>query len=93
MKRLLILLIALGLAGPAVGAEKSATFSVPGMTCALCPLTVKTAMSGVVGVKSVEAEFATKTAIAMFDDTTTNVDVIAAASANAGYPATLVNVQ
>ena len=93
MKLLSILLVALSLAGPVMAAEKSATFSVSGMTCALCPLTVKTAMSGVAGVKSVAAEFATKTATAVFDDTETNADVIAAASANAGYPATLVKVQ
>ena len=93
MRRSLILLFALSWAGVATAAEKTATFSVPGMTCALCPLTIKTAMSGVAGVKSVDAEFATKMATAVFEDTETNVDAIAEASANAGYPATLVSVQ
>ena len=57
------------------------------MTCALCPVTVKKAMEGVAGVKSVTVDFDAKTATAVFDPSVTNADAIAAASTNAGYPA------
>ena len=93
MKLFVPFMIIVNISGPAMAAEKVATFSIPDMTCALCPLTVKKAIGGVDGVKSVKAELATKTAIAIFDDTKTNLDVLAKASADAGYPASLVNVQ
>ena len=44
---------AIPVAAQTVAAEQTVTFAVDNMTCALCPLTVKTAMSGVNGVQSV----------------------------------------
>jgi mercuric ion binding protein len=73
-------------AAPAV-AVQTTTFDVEKMTCALCPVTVKTAMGRVEGVQSVEVDFASKTAKAVFDPSVTSVAAIAAASTNAGYPA------
>lgn len=63
------------------------TFDVPGMTCALCPVTVKAAMSGVKGVQSVEVNFDARTAHVIFDPTLTDAAAIAFASEQAGYPA------
>ena len=40
---------------PALAAQQTATLSVPGMTCASCPFTVKAALKRVEGVSSVEA--------------------------------------
>ena len=74
-------------AARAAEAERIATFDVPGMTCALCPITVRKAMEGVKGVKQVEVDFNAKTATVVFDPAKTTVEAIAAASANAGYPA------
>jgi mercuric ion binding protein len=54
------------------------TFDVPGMTCALCPVTVKTAMS-----------FDARTAHVVFDPALTDAATIASASGQAGYPATV----
>jgi mercuric ion binding protein len=71
----------------AAEAEQTAIFDVPGMTCALCPVTVKKAMGAVEGVKSVTVDFDARTATVVFDPSITSIDVIAAASANAGYPA------
>ena len=68
---------------------KTATFAVEKMTCATCPITVKTAMQGVKGVKSVSVDFNAKTATVSFDPSLTNVRAIAAASTNAGYPASV----
>ena len=63
------------------------TFDVPGMTCALCPVTVKAAMSGVKGVKSVDVNFDARTAYVIFDPALTDAAAIASASEQAGYPA------
>jgi len=92
MKHLPLLFLLLT-ATTAAAAERTATFSVPAMTCALCPITVRTAMQNVAGVKSAAADFDTKSATAVFEDTVVSAAVIAEASANAGYPATVVSVQ
>lgn len=63
------------------------TFEVPDMTCALCPVTVKTAMSKVEGVQSVEIDFDARSATVIFDPALTDAAAIAEASAQAGYPA------
>ena len=63
------------------------TFDVPGMTCALCPVTVKAAMSGVEGVQSVDVNFDARTAHVIYDPALTNAAAIASASEQAGYPA------
>lgn len=62
-------------------------FDVPDMTCALCPLTVKTAMSGVDGVQAVKVDFDSRSATVIFDPALTDAAAIAEASAQAGYPA------
>jgi len=69
--------------------EQTRTFAIENMTCALCPVTVKKAMSTVAGVKSVNVNFDAKTATVEFNSAVTNVDEIAQSSTNAGYPATL----
>lgn len=68
-------------------AQSEATFYVDNMTCALCPVTVKAAMSGVAGVKSVKIDFPTRTAHVVFDPGLTDAAAIAHASEQAGYPA------
>jgi mercuric ion binding protein len=70
-----------------VAAEQTITFAVDNMTCALCPITVKRAMEGVAGVRTVEIDFEARTATVIYDSGATSADAIAAASANAGYPA------
>lgn len=74
-------------AAQAAEAEQTVTFEVPGMTCALCPVTVRKAMEGVQGVKKVDVNLEAKTATVVFDPSMTNAEAIATASANAGYPA------
>lgn len=72
-----------------VATVETRTFAIENMTCALCPVTVKKAMQGVDGVRSVDIDFDAKTATVAFDPERTTADAIAAASTNAGYPATL----
>jgi mercuric ion binding protein len=88
MKKLIVLaaLMALG-AGAAQAAERTIKLTVEKMYCDACPLTVSKAMQKVKGVSSAKVDYKTKTAVVVFDDIATTVEAIAAASANAGYPA------
>jgi mercuric ion binding protein len=88
----IILFVAL-IAQPALAAQRIATFSVSNMTCALCPITVKSAISQVPGVISVEVDRDLARATVSYEDTQATADAIAAASTNAGYPATEVQAQ
>ncbi len=63
------------------------TFYVENMTCALCPVTVKAAMSAVKGVSDVEIDFLARTARVIYDPSLVSIDEIGSASAAAGYPA------
>ncbi|MCR9196334.1 MAG: heavy-metal-associated domain-containing protein [Hyphomonas sp.] len=69
--------------------QRTRTFAIENMTCAACPITVRRAMQGVEGVKSVDVDFGAKTATVIFDPAVTSPDAIAQASTNAGYPAQL----
>ncbi len=71
--------------------EVTRSFAVENMTCPACPFTVKKAMARVEGVSSVTADFAAKTATAVFDPTVTTAQEIAAASTNVGYPTTPID--
>lgn len=68
-------------------ALRTTVFAIQNMTCALCPVTVKTAMEGVSGVQSVAIDFDAKTATVIYDPAVATTDAIGAASTNAGYPA------
>jgi periplasmic mercuric ion binding protein len=81
------MLIAL-LAQPAFAAERSTIFSIANMSCALCPITVKSAISQVPGVIDVDVDADLGRAIVRYEDTQATTAAIAAASTNAGYPAT-----
>ncbi len=74
----------------AASEERTQTFAINNMTCAACPITVKKAMSGVKGVRSVDVDFGAKTATVAYDPGVTTPEAIAAASTNAGYPATAI---
>ena len=83
-------MIGLMAVSPALAAETSVTFSVPGMTCASCPYIVESAMRGVNGVITVSADADTRTALVIFDDAITNAEEIAFASTSAGYEAEIL---
>jgi periplasmic mercuric ion binding protein len=87
MLRFLILLPLLLSASIAAAAERTVTLTVENMTCALCPITVRTAIEHVAGVKGVQVDFERKTAVVVFDDAQATVQDIAEASREVGYPA------
>ena len=74
---------------PALAAQQTVTLSVPGMTCSACPITVKTALKRVDGVRQVDVSFEQREARVTFEDTQTSVTELTEATANAGYPSTL----
>jgi len=76
----------LAVAGITAAETRSVTLSVPGMTCAACPITVKKALNGVAGVTKAEVSYEKKEAVVTFDDTKTNVEALTKATADAGYP-------
>ena len=89
MKKLAALaVLAAAVSAPAWAATRTVSLAVPGMTCAACPITVKTALSRVAAVERAEVSFDKREAVVTFDDARTNVDALTRATANAGYPAT-----
>jgi len=98
-----ILLVVVALVGISMWSDREVPVAVPAtadargqlttvllvenMTCATCPITVKTAMTSVKGVTAVAIDFDTKQATVTFDPAIATVDQIAEASTNAGYPA------
>jgi len=90
MKRLLASLAFTTLiATPVWATTQTVTLSVPGMTCAACPFTVKKALTKVEGVTKAEVSYENRETIVTFDDTKTSVEALSKASENAGYPASL----
>ena len=73
-------------------ASKTVTLSVPGMTCAACPITIKKALTDVDGVTDAEVSFDKKEAVVTFDDTKTDVSALIEATTNAGYPSRAAHV-
>lgn len=90
MKKLTVLAaLAAALSAPVWAAMQTVTLSVPGMTCAACPITVKTALSRVDGVETTKIEFDERLATVTFDDVKTNVGALTQATENAGYPSSV----
>lgn len=71
---------------PASTAPRTVTLSVPGMTCAACPITIKKALLKVAGVREVEVSYEKLEAVVTFDDAKTTVDELRTATKRAGYP-------
>ena len=92
MKYLLATLALLAVVVPAWAAPQTVTLSVPGMTCAACPITIKQALSGVSGVDKIDVSLEKKEAVVTFDDAKTNVAALMKATENAGYPSSVQTV-
>jgi periplasmic mercuric ion binding protein len=89
MKKLLACFVLSAAAVPALAGQQTVKLSVPGMTCAACPITIKKALTKVDGVSKAEVSYEKREAVVTFDDTKTSVQKLAKASAEAGYPATV----
>ncbi|MBN9459708.1 MAG: mercury resistance system periplasmic binding protein MerP [Burkholderiales bacterium] len=90
MKKLAALVaLAATLATPAWAAVQTVTLSVPGMTCAACPITVKKALTKVEGVSQVDVSFDKREAVVTFDDAKTSVQKLTEATTSSGYPSSV----
>ena len=89
MKKLFATLALAAVAAPIWAATQTATLSVPGMTCAACPITVKKALSKVEGVSKTDVTFEKREAVVTFDDGKTTIQKLTQATQNAGYPSSV----
>lgn len=89
MKRSFASLAIAALMTPAWAAPQTVTLSVPGMTCPVCPITVKKALSSVEGVSKTSVNFEKREAVVSFDDARTSIQALTKASEDAGYPASV----
>lgn len=88
-KKLFATLVLVAIASPALAATQTVTLSVPGMTCAACPITVKKAISKVDGVSKTGVNFDKREAVVTFDDAKTSVQKLTKATEDAGYPSSV----
>ncbi|MBU2836673.1 mercuric transport protein periplasmic component [Acidithiobacillus thiooxidans] len=87
MKKIAILLaLSVALSAPAWAATKAVTLSISGMTCGVCPITVRTALQRVPGVEKVGIDEAKKQVTITYDYSKTNVQALTRATKDAGYP-------
>lgn len=89
MKRLFLSFVLVALTTPVWAASQTVTLSVPGMTCAVCPITVKKALSGVDGVSKIGVSYEKLEAVVTFDDAKTSIKKLTKATEDAGYPSSV----
>lgn len=85
MKKMFVSLALVAIVAPVSAAPQTVTLSVPGMTCAACPITVKKAISKVEGVNKIDVSFDKREAVVTFDDAKTDVQTLTKATEDAGY--------
>lgn len=74
-------------------ATRTATLSVSNMSCAACPITVRKTLEKVPGLDKARVDFETKQAVIAFDPARTSAEALLQATAAAGFPATIKQVQ
>ena len=93
-KSLAFVLAALVAASSAfAGGTRTATLDVTNMDCAACPITVRKALEKVPGVDSAKVDLKTHRAVVAFDPSKTTPEVLTKATADAGYPSTVKQLQ
>lgn len=94
MNSIPLLLAALLTSFGAVAADsRTVTLNVTKMDCAACPITVRKALEKVPGVDSAKVDFKTKRAVVAFDPAKTSPELLIRATATAGFPSSMNQVQ
>jgi mercuric ion binding protein len=93
MKSLAFALAALVASSAVFAAAQTATLDVTNMDCAVCPITVRKALEKVPGVDSAKVDFKTKRAVVAFDPAKTTPETLTKATADAGFPSSVKQVQ
>ena len=89
---ILVIFLALSPGIFAADAINTVTLGVQGMTCAACPITVKTALKRVPGVSDVKVDYKTGIAEVNYDPKKTSPDELAQAVTSVGFPTTVRGV-
>lgn len=89
MKKLFAILALAAIAAPVWAATQTVTLSVPGMTCAACPITVNKALSRLEGVSKTDVTIEKREAVVTFDDRKTTIQKLTKATGDAGYPSSV----
>jgi mercuric ion binding protein len=72
---------------------RTATLDVTKMDCAVCPITVRKALEKVPGVGSAKVDLKTQRAVVAFDPAKTTPEALMKATADAGFPSTVKQLQ
>ena len=91
MKKLTFVLMLFVTSLTAWAKPQTVTLDLPTMNCAMCPITVKKALTKVDGVSRAEVSYEDKEAMVTFDDEKTSADALIEATTNAGFPSTITN--
>ena len=75
------------------GETRTATLDVTKMDCAVCPITVRKALEKVPGVGSAKVDLKTHRAVVAFDPSKTTPEVLTKATAEAGFPSSVKQLQ
>ncbi len=89
MKKLFSALVLAAVVVPVWAATQTITLAVPSMHCAMCPVTVKNALSKVDGVSKIDVSLDKREAVVTFDDAKTNTQKLTKATEDAGYPSSV----
>jgi mercuric ion binding protein len=84
-----MLMMAVAVIQPVCAESRTAVLTIPGMSCAACPVTIKMALNRITGVTGMTFNVDSRQAIVHFDAAKTTVEVLLRAADDAGYPATL----
>lgn len=77
------------LVSPSWAATRTVVLSVPDMSCAACPVTVKKSLRQVEGVLKADISLDKRIAIVTYDDARTTIQALMQATTDAGYPSAL----
>ena len=80
----------LAAAGVFAAEPKLAVLDVQGMTCSLCPITIRKALEQVPGVLEAKADFATRRTEVKYDPDKVTPQRLAQAVSEAGFPAKII---
>ena len=80
-------------AGTAAADSRTVTLDVTKMDCAVCPITVRKALEKVPCVETAKVDFKTKRAVVAFDPGKTSPEALTRATADAGFPSSVKQVQ
>ncbi len=89
------ILFAALLASASVSANgsRTVTLDVTKMDCAACPITVRKSLEKVPGVETARVDFKTRRAVVAFDPAKTSPEALSRATADAGFPSSVKQVQ